>query len=55
MAKITVLKALTGYFNEGDGKRPLMEWKSEVTALSAEERLELARGVVAITGDELIV
>lgn len=51
MAELTSLKILTGYFNEGDGKRPLKEWAEEVKALSPEEKTELANGVCAITGD----
>jgi hypothetical protein len=54
MAAITPLKALAGYFNEGDGKRPLRDFTAEIKALSTEEKQELAEGVVAITGDTLI-
>lgn len=53
MAAKSVLKILSDYFNEGDGKRPLAEWAKEVRALSAEEKLSLAQGVVAITGDTI--
>lgn len=53
MAKVTVLKALTGYFNVGDGKRSMAEWQGELKALTAEEKRELAEGVCAVTGDEL--
>lgn len=46
----TTLKALTDYFNEGDGKRPLKDWSDEIKALSPAEKLELATGVCAVTG-----
>jgi len=49
----SVLKHLTDYFNVGDGKRPLTEWAKEVKALSPAEKLELAQGVCAITGDTI--
>lgn len=52
--KTTVLKAIAGYFNDGEGKRPLREFQMELKALSDAEKLELARGVTAITGDELV-
>lgn len=51
--KTTITKALTGYFNQGDGKRPAQEWLKELKALSADEKRELAQGVCDITGDEL--
>ncbi len=51
MAEITVTKALTGYFNQGDGKVPAPQWLAELKALSTEEKRELAEGVAAITGD----
>ena len=53
MAKTTVTKALTGYFNVEPRKVPAQEWLKELKALSSEEKRELAMGVVAITGDEL--
>ena len=46
----STLKALTDYFNEGDGKRPLKEWAEEVKALSPDEKAELAKGVCAVKG-----
>lgn len=42
---------LAGYFNQGEGKRPLRAFTDEVKALSAEEKGELVRGVCAITGE----
>jgi len=51
MAAKSPLKLLTDYFNVGDGKRPLADWAKEVRALSDAEKLELATGVAAITGD----
>lgn len=53
MAAKTILKTLTDYFNTGDGKRDLKTWGAEVRALSDAEKLELAEGVCAITGDTL--
>lgn len=52
--KVTAVKALAGYFNQGEGKRPLSEFQKEVKALPDAAKLELAQGVCAITGDELI-
>ena len=52
--KVTVLKALTSYFNEGDGKRSMTQWRDEIKALSDIEKRELAQGVCDITGDELM-
>lgn len=49
----SVLKALTDYFNVGDGKRPLSEWSKEVKALKPSEKQELAEGVCEVTGWEL--
>ena len=51
----TVTSALAAYFNEGLGTRPLSDFQKELKALSQDEKLELARGVVAITGDKLKV
>lgn len=53
MAQVTVTKALTGYFNEGDGKRPAKDWLQELKALTPEEKQALAQDVCALTGDEL--
>lgn len=49
----TVLKALAGYFNTGEGKKSLKEFSEEMKALTPEEKRELAEGVCAITGDTL--
>lgn len=53
MAQITVTKALSGFFNEGAGKRGAKDFLTELRALSVEEKRELAQGVVEITGDTL--
>jgi hypothetical protein len=53
MAKTTVTKALTSFFNTGEGKRDNKVWLGELRALSADEKLSLAREVCAVTGDEL--
>jgi hypothetical protein len=42
---------LAGYFNQGDGKRPLREFNEEIKGLTTEDKAELVRGVCAITGD----
>lgn len=56
MEKVTVLKALTGYFNAKDAPNfvPLRQWRDQIAALTPEEKRELAEGVVAITGEELV-
>lgn len=53
MAEKTVVSVLAGYFNQGDGKRPLSKFLEELKALSPTEKRELAEGVVAITGNIL--
>jgi hypothetical protein len=53
MAVKSVTALLAAYFNQGEGKRPLSEFQAELKALSADEKLELAQGVCAITGDTL--
>lgn len=53
MATVTPIKALTNYFNVGDGKKQAKDWLAEVKELSPAEKLELAQGVCAITGDTL--
>lgn len=52
MAKVTVIKAISDYYGvKGGGTRVTME---EMKALTPAAKLELATGIVAITGDELI-
>ncbi len=51
---VTVTRALTSYFNEGEGKRATKEWADELKALSPAEKMELATGVCTITGQTLI-
>jgi hypothetical protein len=53
MAQTTTLKALTGYFNTGENKKPLKDFAAELKALTDDEKRELALGVVAVTGDTL--
>lgn len=48
--EISPIKALSDYFNQGEGKRPLSEFAKEVRALSAEEKIELAQGVCDVMG-----
>jgi len=53
MAAKGIIAVLAGYFNQGEGKRPLTDFRNELKALSDAEKLELAEGVCAITGDTL--
>lgn len=53
MATITVTKALSNYFNVGEGKRPAQEFLKELRDLTVDEKRELAAGVCEITGDTL--
>lgn len=46
----TTVGAIAGYFNQGDGKRPLSKFQEELKALSDEEKLELAEGACKIMG-----
>ena len=53
MAEKGTVAILSGYFNQGDGKRPLTAFRDELKELSDEEKRELALGVCEITGDTL--
>jgi hypothetical protein len=46
----TIVGALAGYFNQGEGKRALSEFQQEVKALSDKEKLELAQGACDVMG-----
>lgn len=48
-----ITSILAGYFNEGEGKRHLKDFQTELKALNTEEKQELAEGVCAITGDTI--
>lgn len=48
-APISVLKALTEFFNVGDGKVAVGEWRKEVMALDTEERKALAVDIAGVT------
>jgi hypothetical protein len=54
MAATTVTKALTGFFNQGEGKRPAKVWLDELKALSVDEKAKLAQEVCDFTGDTLM-
>lgn len=54
METISTLKALTDYFNQGDGKRPMKAWSDEIKALSPAEKQELAAGAAEALGKQLI-
>lgn len=47
---VSVTKALTQYFNEGDGKRPAKDWLAELKQFSPEEKRALALEVCAVNG-----
>lgn len=53
MAVKGITSILAGYFNAGEGKRPLTEFQAELKALTAQEKRELAVEVCAITGDTI--
>jgi hypothetical protein len=53
MATVTVVKALTNYFNTGDAKWTAKEWLTEMKALTPDEKRKLAELVCAETGDTL--
>lgn len=53
MAEKGIVSILSGYFNSGDAKRPLTEFRDELKALSDDEKRDLADGVCAITGDTI--
>lgn len=65
MAAKGLIAVLAGYFNHGTGvsldgnsvpeKRSLPAFRDEIKALTDAEKLELAQGVCAITGDTLTV
>ena len=54
METITPLKALTEFFNTGDGKRPMKAWADEVKALSDTEKAELASEAAKALGKQLV-
>lgn len=47
---ITQLRALTEFFNVGDGKRVTREWAAEVKALTPDEKTSLCTDIVDVTG-----
>ena len=51
MAAKGIVSILAGFFNQGDGKRPLPQFRDELKELTDDEKMELALGVCAITGD----
>lgn len=53
MAEKGTVAILSGYFNQGDGKRSLPVFRDELKDLTDAEKRELALGVCAITGDTL--
>lgn len=55
MDKMTVTKALSGYFNVGEGKRTPTQFLAELKALTDEEKRELATLACEASGWELVV
>lgn len=43
---------LAGYFNQGDGKRPLMDFQKELKVMTPEEKKKLAAEVALVTGQK---
>jgi hypothetical protein len=52
MATMGTASILAKYFNQGAGKRALTDFQKELKELSADEKAELAAGVIAL--DEAI-
>lgn len=53
MAAKGITSILSGYFNQGDGKRSLTDFRAELAALTDAEKRQLAEGVCAVTGDTI--
>lgn len=53
MAARSIVAILAGYFNVDEGKRPISQFNEELKALSDAEKIALAEGVCAITGDTI--
>lgn len=53
MAEKGIVSILSGYFNQGEGKRPLTDFRDELKALTDDEKRDLAVGVCALTGDTI--
>lgn len=53
MAVVTPVKVLTKYFNDGDGKRSIAAWRTELNEFTSEERHAFAAEVCKVTGDTL--
>lgn len=49
----TIIGALNSYFNQGDGKVGMTQFKAELDALTPEEKLELASGACDVMGWKL--
>lgn len=43
---------LSGYFNQGEGKRPLTGFLQELKAMTSDEKKKLATEVAAVTGQK---
>lgn len=50
MASVTTTKALTNFFNQGDGKVGAKDWLAELKKLSTAEKVEMAREIAALDG-----
>ncbi len=53
MAAKSITAILNGYFNTGDGKVSVAQFRDELAKLSTQEKNDLATGVGAITGDTI--
>jgi hypothetical protein len=49
------MKAIRDYYYSGENKVEMKQFRDEWVALTVEDRQELAEGIVAITGDTLIM
>jgi hypothetical protein len=53
MAEVTVLKAMVGYFNSGENKKPLRDFQQELKALTDEEKTEMGTLAAEAMGDTI--
>lgn len=53
MATVTVTKALTNFFNQGEAKLPAQQWLAQLKQLTPAEKIELAELIVEETKDTL--
>lgn len=51
MSVKTPVNLITNYYNSGENKLPATQWVAELKKLTPEDKMELAAGIAAITGD----